>query len=332
MNPMQKQNHARNKSLLLRGCGRWLALFVAGFACVFARSAGAATVTKNDTTTMQANTTDWSAAPGTGDIGSFTGTPSSTTLANLTLGGNLSIGELLFNNTLSGPVSIGYVSGQALTLNSATAIVATSQNQNITINCPIAVATAGNNFQGIAGGANTITFGPQCYITGPSSGTVIWRGGVGIFSGGGSYTTLNISSTTGNTSTVKLGANNGVATTATVSVANANGTANFDLAGFNQSVVGITKGTQSGSIGNSSTTSDSLLTTTGTSTYSGAIQDVLGAGTRKVALTINGGALTLFRREHLLRHHCHQCGHAGAEHRWLDCQYPHHIHRRRRNV
>lgn len=48
----------------------------------------AATVSKNDTTTMQANATDGSAAPAAADIGSFNGTLSAANAAALTLSQN----------------------------------------------------------------------------------------------------------------------------------------------------------------------------------------------------------------------------------------------------
>jgi autotransporter-associated beta strand protein len=92
--------------------------------------------------------------------------------------------------------------------------------------------------------------------------------------------------------TVRVGANDGIATPATVSIG-LSAAATLDLGGFNQSLAGINQGANAATIGNSSTTSDSTLTTTGTSTYDGLIQDALGAGTRKVNLTVAGGLLTL---------------------------------------
>ena len=112
-----------------------------------------------------------------------------------------------------------------------------------------------------------------------------------MFSGGGvGYSSLNVQQ-----GTVLVGANNGIATTATVSISNVSGgTGILDLNGFNQTLEGITKGTGSTAIiGNSSTTADSTLTTTGTSTFAGGIQNVIGSGTKKISLTVNGGALTL---------------------------------------
>lgn len=96
-----------------------------------------ANVIKQDTVTMQANMTDWSSAPGTGDVGEFDATISSVNAGNLTLGANLSIGALQFDGTLNGPVVIG-ADGNKLTLNNAgTDLDASLANQNVTINCAI---------------------------------------------------------------------------------------------------------------------------------------------------------------------------------------------------
>ena len=96
------------------------------------------------------------------------------------------------------------------------------------------------------------------------------------------------------TGIARLGADNGLATNASVDLGSYGATGTLDLAGKNQSLAGITKLTASGGIiGNSSTTTDSTLTITGTSTFAGVIQDVIGSGTNKVNLTMNGAAQTL---------------------------------------
>ena len=98
--------------------------------------AHAASVTKLNTTTMQANTTDWSATPATTDTGVFDSTLSAANAANLTVGTTaLTIGGLTFNNNLNGPVTIG--GSISITLNNAgTDIDMGSANQDVTINCP----------------------------------------------------------------------------------------------------------------------------------------------------------------------------------------------------
>lgn len=155
-----------------------------------------------------------------------------------------------------------------------------------TISGPITINNAA-----VAGGHFAApTAGTVLNVTGviTSSVDVTSRLGTVVFSGGGTGYTGFINSQ----DTTAIGANNGLATTATLTIA-ASAAGNFDLAGFNQSLVGIIKGASTATIGNSSTTSDSTLTLTGTSTYAGVIQNALGSGTRKVNIVVNGGALTL---------------------------------------
>lgn len=246
--------------------------------------------TKLNTNSLQANATNWSVAPSTTATGTFDATISAVNAASLTLGGvDLSIGRLTFGATMNGPVNIA--GGNTITLNNGTAISAASSNQNITINAPVVITAAGNTFEADNTLATTLTFNNT--IT-SATHPIVWRAGTGVFAGGGSYSALTVHSRTGITSTVKLGADNGIATNAQVTIGINNGSAQLDLAGYNQSLTGITKGGSSpATIGNSSTTSDSVLTLTGTSSYSGTIQDSISSGNRKVGVTINGGALTL---------------------------------------
>jgi autotransporter-associated beta strand protein len=93
-----------------------------------------------------------------------------------------------------------------------------------------------------------------------------------------------------NAGTTTVGANNGIATTAIVTLG-ASAAGALDLNGFNQSLMGVTRsGASAATITNSSTTSDSTLTTTGISTFAGVIAD---SGTTKINLTVNGGSFTL---------------------------------------
>jgi autotransporter-associated beta strand protein len=148
-----------------------------------------------------------------------------------------------------------------------------------------------NITSGAAGGGHFASAGTGVLnITGPitSTTTVSNRNGTVVHSGGGTgYTTTNVGQ-----GTVRLGANDGIATTATMTIA-ASAAAFFDLAGFNQSMVGVLKGGFAATIGNSSETSDSTLTLTGTSSYAGVIQDVLGTGTMKLNLAVSGGNFTV---------------------------------------
>ena len=133
-------------------------------------------------------------------------------------------------------------------------------------------------------GTSTLT------LTGPISSTVtvyIRKGSVIFSNDGSSYTTLSIQG-----GTAKLGMDNAIPVGAAVNIG-VSGDAYLDLAGYNQTLAGMTKSANAATIGNSSTTTDSLLTTTGTSTFAGQIVDVIGSGNKKVALTVNGGELTL---------------------------------------
>jgi len=145
------------------------------------------------------------------------------------------------------------------------------------------------------GGAHfASTGGGILAITGPVNSSVVVASRIGnvVVSGSGSYATFGVGE-----GTLALGANNGFCTTATLDVGNvaSGATGNLDLAGFNQTISGITHsgGVTGCFIGNSSTTSNSTLTVTGTSTYSAGIKDTLGSGTQKVLLVVDGGNLTL---------------------------------------
>lgn len=271
----------------MRHCIRLLPL---SFVVLALPKSNAATVTKNDTNSLQANATNWSASPGTTDTGSFTTALSAANASNLTLGGNLSIGNLTFG-VMNGPVVVTDTS--TLTLNNATPLTATAASHGITFNTPVAFGSTGTST------FETVNNNPAVAIhfnsTLNSAGKVYLRAGNAVFSGGGTYTSIGIGSRSGITSTIRIGADDGISTGASFSLGEANGTSRFDLAGFNQSLVGISKfntGTTA-IISNSSKTSDSVLTLTGTSSYSGLIQDSIDSGTKNVGIVINGGSLTL---------------------------------------
>jgi autotransporter-associated beta strand protein len=164
-------------------------------------------------------------------------------------------------------------------------LIQVADGNTATVSGPVSItsgASAGGHFATIGTGVLNLTNA----IT--STTTVSHRAGTTVFSGGGTgYTSINAGA-----GTIRLGANNGIATTATLNIG-ASAAASFDLAGFSQSLAGITKGGSSAIIGNSSTTTDSTLTTTGTSGFSGIIQNVIGAGTKRLHLTVSGGTLTL---------------------------------------
>ncbi len=174
----------------------------------------------------------------------------------------------------------GGVSSRGLIENSGTGN-AILTGGTITMN---ANASAGGHFGAIGGGTLTVAS-----VINSGSATVTSRLGTVIFSGGGSYANFGIQD-----NTVRLGANDGLSTAATLGIGTANSGSGgvFDLAGYNQSLVGITKGPIGATIGNSGT-NDSLLTLTGSSTYAGTITNAVSGGTMKTALAIaNGATLT----------------------------------------
>lgn len=191
--------------------------------------------------------------------------------------------RLVINDTLTLANNITFKGGGAsfrgIFENSSTGEATLSGT--ITIDGPL---SGGGHFASAAGGTLKIT-GPV-NSTGPN---VSSRIGTVIFSGGGSYSNFII-----NEGTVRLGATNGLSTTATADVG-ASGTTVLDLAGFEQTFVGITRsGGVTATIGNSSTATNSILTVTGTSTYAGVIANVVSPGDKLTTLKIaNGANITL---------------------------------------
>lgn len=130
---------------------------------------------------------------------------------------------------------------------------------NVTINNS---AAAGGHFAAPTASSVLVVSG---VIT--SSVAVVHRLGTVRFSGGGTgYTAF-----TNSADTTQIGANNGLATTATVTIG-ASAAGILDLNGYNQTLVGIVKGGSAATIGNSSTTANSVLTITGTSSWAGVIR------------------------------------------------------------
>lgn len=141
------------------------------------------------------------------------------------------------------------------------------------------------------------------FINGPvtnSGGSVGSRNGRVRFSGGGDYATLSVSE-----GRVSIGANNGVSTNATLSLAGI-GAATFDLNGFNQTLAGLTAGVGAAQITNSSATASTLtLNLSSAATFTGPVGGKLnlvvnGAGSLNLATnlytgntTVNGGTLQL---------------------------------------
>ncbi len=183
---------------------------------------------------------------------------------------------------LNNPITIGTNTG----VGSRGLIEAGTTAGTATVSGPVTlnnITLAGGHFA--APTANTIL-----HVAGPitSSVTVQSRIGTVMYSGGGT----GYSDLTAYQGTAMVGANNGISTAATVTLG-ASAATTLDLNGFNQSLAGLVKGANAATVGNSSTTTDSTLTTTGTSTFAGILQNVIGTGTKKLNLTVAGGALTL---------------------------------------
>ena len=99
--------------------------------------------------------------------------------------------------------------------------------------------------------------------------------------------------------TIALGIANGLPAAGALILGASNSSATLDLAGYNQQLGSLAVAAAAPAagqvIGNSSTASNSTLTfnTTGSSSFPGTIQDTLGNGNQKVALTIIAGLLNL---------------------------------------
>ena len=164
------------------------------------------------------------------------------------------------------------------TAGTATVSGAITIHNNSTAGGHLAAPTAGTILH--VTGAITTTVGVTNGLT-QRLGTVMYSGG------GTGYTALSSGGT------IKVGAENGIASSAIVTLGASGAAGVLDLNGLNQSLVGLVKSASAATIGNSSTITDSTLTTTGTSTFAGVIQDVVSPGTQKVNLAVASGALTL---------------------------------------
>ena len=190
------------------------------------------------------------------------------------------------------------------------------------IRCNLYTASGTNAWNGpiILGGDGVIAFAADAAnaeldVNGPISGnsyngklTLRGTGGRGFVNGVLNLPTAQVNKTesstwtiasTGNlwtstdiaNGTLRMGANNVMPPAAVVNLLGGN----FDLGGFSQQIGGLNGNNVASVIGSSSTTSDSVLTINAASPAInwGVIQDSLSLGTRKVALTLLGGSLTL---------------------------------------
>jgi len=111
---------------------------------------------------------------------------------------------------------------------------------------------------------------------------------------------LNASATyTGGTAiqagTIQLGVTDALPTATTVTLSTASTTGTLDLNGQSQTLTGLAlgSGATNGVIGNSSSSNATLVYAGGTSIFGGVIQDTLGSGSQKTALTVSSGTLRL---------------------------------------
>ena len=112
--------------------------------CLFllagALNVSAQNIFKAATATMSAST-DWSATDGgaTGSspsasvVGEFAATPTTANLSGMTLGGNVSLLEMLFDSTMAGPMTMASTGGFTLT-NGASGIDMSAATKNVTFN------------------------------------------------------------------------------------------------------------------------------------------------------------------------------------------------------
>ena len=144
----------------------------------------------------------------------------------------------------------------------------------------------------VSNSAGNYTFGGTGSLSGATGLTKSGTGSLTLANtGGNSYT----GGTAIQNGKLILGGSNALPAAANVTFGDAGGdSGTLDLGGNNVTVSSLAViGGSANVIGSSGSTPSTLTFQTGTSTFSGVIQDVLGAGTSKVALTVASGNLTL---------------------------------------
>ena len=107
------------------------------------------TIYKANSPTLYSATTDWTTtaggatyvAPAAGESGMFDSTLAASNAAALTLGGNVTLDQLVFSATAP-PVVIGASAGSVLTLATASGIDMTVAGNNLTLSCPVLLGTS----------------------------------------------------------------------------------------------------------------------------------------------------------------------------------------------
>jgi autotransporter-associated beta strand protein len=221
------------------------------------------------------------------------------------------------NGTQTWPAANSYAGGTTITaatlhLGTANAVPGGTVAGDVTANGTLDLAGFNDTINGLSGGGTidtlagpaTLTvgangdsgsFGGIMQNTGGTLNLVKTGGGVEVLGGANTYS----GTTTIANGTLRLGANNAIPAGTTVTLGGNGTTGILDLGGYNEQLAGLAAGSGAVGtgqiIGNSSTTAAATLTITngGTQTFGGTIQDVLGAGTKTVALVLNGGSLIL---------------------------------------
>jgi autotransporter-associated beta strand protein len=179
-------------------------------------------------------------------------------------------------NAWSGPIVLG---GDGVI-----ALAADAANAELDVNGPVSgnaysgkLTLRGTGGRGVVSGVLNL---PTAQVNKTDNST--WT----ISSTGNSWVSTDIAA-----GTLRMGAHNVMPAGAVLNLLGGN----FDLSGFNQQIAGLNGTSVASVIGSSSTTSDSLLSINATTsaTVWGVIQDSLSGGTRKVAVTLLGGSLTL---------------------------------------
>ena len=219
------------------------------------------------------------------------GTTNSGGSINVNTGTALGTGPVTFNGgvrltlanglTLTNPITIGTNAGV-----SANNLIQVASGNTATLTGPITI----NNATAAGGHLGSTAIGGVLNVRGSitvnNAVTLVQRSGTVVYSGGGSYTNMQV-----NIDKVVVGTNNGLAATVNFVSFAASGATTLDLNGFNQTIAGITNSGTIAIITNSSTISDSTLTVNGTSSFGGTIAN--SASGTKVNLAVNGGIFTL---------------------------------------
>jgi len=166
-------------------------------------------------------------------------------------------------------------------------------NRNVTLDTQVTPGSITVNNS--AGNDYTISGGGGFADSGLLGGTALTKSGAGTLTLGTVNTYAGRTAIQGGT--LKLGAFGALPSGTALVLGDAANSGTLDLNGVDATVTGLaTSGTGTANvIGNGATNSPSMLTVngTGTTTFAGRIVDTLGTGTQKVALTVNGGTLTL---------------------------------------